>query len=77
MKHYFIYSTNPAHGAIFTKGLRSIRSFTGALNRIEFKYNDEKSIWWGFDSKTEKQETLLKLKKSLINGVNIDNNITL
>ena len=77
-KHYYIYSDNPKHSAVFTKGLRRVStSRTGAYLFIEFHYKDGYELRWYCDDETLLDETFKKLKKCLPEGKNIDNDLKL
>jgi hypothetical protein len=71
-KHYFILSDHPKHGAMHTKGLRNIFPKTSGYTCIEFHYVDGKTYSWWFDSEKNLMEAYNKIKKSIPNGVNID-----
>jgi len=76
-KHYFIYDDNPKHGAVSTKGLKAIRPERGHWIRIIFVYETGGEIYWNYNDEKELCEALERVKKSLKNSVNINDNITL
>lgn len=72
-KHYYIYSNNERHGAVFTKGLIVVKPKNlHPRYYLEFHYKDGKEYDWYFESSSELLEAYNKVKKCLPNGKNID-----
>lgn len=77
-QHYYIYSNNPKHTIVYTKGLRAVRpKFLHPNYYIEFKYKDGYELSWYFDDEKSLNIAFEKVKKSLPVVKNIDSNLKL
>lgn len=76
-KHYFIYDDNPRHSAVSTKNLKAIKPERGHWIRVAFVYEGGGEIYWNYDNEQDLEKALDKLKRSLKDSVNINNNVTL